>query len=231
LGFFQNPNLLNGKRLAWLGVFFTSMIPCFSQLHIAPENGADGIPSVVPKSFVIEWAEAQGAIAYEYVMSDNPLCFSGCPGDTRQRLVPSESTRATEYNLQINTWYYWITRIYLDTGDTTDWTLISSFFATTPESKGNIIELISHPSIGESISFKIDWGINPNATEIEIELYTISGQPLRNWVFKKSSNGTRFEEIEVPRESLPGGIYIIRSSVNDNANNPNNFKTLKLILQ
>lgn len=229
MSFFQNSNLLNGKRLAWLGVFFTSMIPCFSQVHVAPANGADGIPGVVPKSFIIEWAPVQGAIAYEYVMSDNPLCFTGCPGDTRQQVV--QATTATEYNLQTDIWYYWITRILLETGDTTEWTLISSFFASTPESKGNIIELSQHPSTGENINFKIDWGINPNATEIELGLYTISGQPLRNWVFKKTSNGIRFEDVWVPRESLASGIYLIRSFVNDNLNNPNNSNTLKLILQ
>lgn len=226
---FNNSNSFVIKYLLWLGIFIASINPCFSQVHIAPENGADGIPGVVPKSFTIEWAPVPGARAYEYVMSDNPLCFTGCPGDTRQWIV--QTTTATEYNLQTDTWYYWITRVYFETGDTTEWTFISSFFATTPKSKGNFIELSPHPSMGENISFKIDWGINPDATEIKLDVYTTSGQLLRNWVFKKTSNGIRFEDVRVPRESLANGIYLIRFSVNDNLNNPNNSNTLKLILQ
>ena len=74
--------------------------PTYSQEPLAPPNGGDGIPGPFDKSFSIHWAPYPNAQAYEYVMSDNPLCFAGCPGDTRQRVLAD--TFATEYNLQVD---------------------------------------------------------------------------------------------------------------------------------
>ena len=66
-----------------------------AQQHVSPRNGAKGVPGPFIHSFVIEWEAVPGAIGYEYVLSDNPLCFAGCPGDTRQERVTN--TFAVEY--------------------------------------------------------------------------------------------------------------------------------------
>lgn len=223
-------NPISSKFQLGLFYFLVNTSLSISQPHLAPPDGGDGVAGTIPKSFVIEWAPVEGAIAYEYVMSDNPYCFTGCSGDTRQRVVSAPS--ATEYNLQTDVWYYWITRIILSPEDTSEWTLISSFFATTPESPGYFVNIYPNPATDDVIRLTLDWGIDPNAKEIAVSLYNSSGQPLRNWVFKKPGNSTRFEEVEIPGEDLISGLYFIQVAVNGGSSfNPNNLTTQKLMLR
>ncbi len=224
------PNPISNRLLLGLFFFLVNITHSFCQPHLSPPDGGDGVGGTVPKSFIIEWGPVEGAVAYEYVISDNPYCFVGCSGDTRQRVVQAPS--ATEYNLQTDVWYYWITRIILSPSDTSEWTLISSFFATTPESPGYFANISPNPAIDDVIRLILDWGIDPNTQEITIGLYNASGQPLRNRVFKKPGNATRFEEVEIPAEDLISGLYFIQVSVNGGSSfNPNNLTTQKLMVR
>lgn len=111
-------------------IFIFCLSSVHAQTHLEPENGGDGLPGIVTGSFTIKWATVDSFSIYEYIMSDNPLCFTGCPGDTRQKKTISNSV--TEFNLQEDVWYYWITRVYYLDGDTSYWSGISSFLAKTP---------------------------------------------------------------------------------------------------
>ena len=208
---------------------FVISFPALAQIHLAPENGANGISGPITNSFIIKWASVDSAASYEYIMSDNPLCFDGCPGDTRKQNVPD--TTATEYNLQEGKMYYWITRIHFLNGDTGYWSGVpSSFLAKwTEEEKDEIIKVAPNPCINKEVILKIDWAINPKAKEISIELFSVYGIKVKEAVVQKES--TRFQEVKLHLQSIKKGIYIARFVIDDNPNNPNNRITKKIMLQ
>jgi len=211
-----------------LPVLFGSS-PSFAQTHLEPPNGGDGIPGSIARSFVIKWAPVDSAVQYEYIVSDNPLCFSGCAGDTRQK--KSSDTTGTEYNMQEGKWYYWITRVYYLNGDTSYWSDISSFLAKTPPQPepDEIIKISPNPSPNKEVVLKIDWATNPDANEITASIYSLMGIKLKEETIEKA--GGRYQDYPISFPSLNKGAYIIVFVVDNNPNNPNNKITKKLIVQ
>jgi hypothetical protein len=201
---------------------------CFAQEHLEPANGGDGLPGPITSSFIIKWASVDSASNYEYIMSDNPLCFAGCPGDTRQR--STGDTTATEYNLQEGKWYYWITRIYYLNGDTSYWTNISSFLAKTPPQlePDEIVKVSPNPGLNKIVVLKIDWATIPGAREITVVIQSLLGFQIAEVVVEKS--GIRYQDYSLNLPSNARGTYIASFTVGDNPNNPNNRFTKKIIV-
>jgi hypothetical protein len=204
-------------------------VSCIAQVHLEPANGANGIPGPITNSFIIKWASFDSILYYEYIMSDNPLCFEGCPGDTRQNTTPDTTT--TEYNLQEGKIYYWITRMHYVNGDTSFWSVIpSSFIANwTEEEKDEIIKISPNPCLNKKVVLKVDWGVNPDAKEITISLYSVLGIKKRESVIEK--NNTRYQDYEFSVPTLAQGTYFAVFILDDNPNNPNNRITKKIIIQ
>lgn len=209
-----------------LGIGLITSWSAHAQRHLNPPHGGNGAPGPFPHSFVIEWEEVPGALRYEYVLSDNPQCFSGCPGDTRAGIVTT--TSAVEYNLQEDTWYYWITRVHFSETDASVWTNISSFLADSPEIATHIADVAPNPVAGE-ISVHVDWGVNPAAQFVLFTLYDLLGRrisgPLR---LDKSS--PRFEVFRIPTEALPAGVYVARFVAHGNLDNRNNRRSQTIVV-
>ena len=203
-------------------------VPFYGQIHIYPNDGQAGVPGPVPRSFVIGWQHFEGAVNYQYVVSDNPLCFSGCAGDTREGFVADSFV--VEFNLEPNRWYYWITRIHFASGDSSAWTLISSFFTEGPEDQARILTVAPNPVAGDQVRLRVDWGLNPDARKIQLKLFNQQGNLVKNGLIAKESFVLRFEDVQLPIDDLPSGIYHLRVLVDDNLNNSNNFFTLKVVV-
>lgn len=211
----------------FLALIFLSLSNVQGQVHKFPEHGGDAVPGTVQNSYLIGWGRIDGVVGYEYVVSDNPLCFVGCSGDTRQGFAAD--TVALEFNMEPNKWYYWITRIIMQEGDTSEWSLISSFFTKVPEDAPKLISVAPNPVIGQEIKLNIDWARDPESNEIDMKIYDINGYLLRRETYRKPVNALRFEEVTVQVPELPSGIYFL-DAVTGNLNNRNNFFTLKVIL-
>ncbi len=209
-------------------IFCFTLYSARSQEHVAPKNGGDGIPGEITGSFKLIWASVSAADNYEYILSDNPLCFVGCPGDTRQRQVGD--TIATEYNLQEDRWYYWITRYYTDDSIISSWTTITSFLAKTPELSERIIQVSPNPIENNTLRILIDWAVNPSGREIQIEVYNLSGQHILRSKAVKTNGNTRFQTIELDLGVGKKGLYLAIFTVDDNPNNPNNLILHKFII-
>ncbi len=206
--------------------YFICLSLSFAQTHLEPPDGGNGIPGPVG-SFVIKWSSVDSASAYEYVRSDNPNCFAGCSGDTRQDTV--NDTTAILYNLRENTWYYWITRIYYTNGNTSNWSAISSFLAKTPEAV-RIVKIALNPLSDKTIIVNIDWLVNPDAKKISFELYSISGHKIVTKQFIEKNNASRYQSYDLSFNTIPKGLYIAVFIVDANPNNPNNKIIHKIIV-
>ncbi|MEL6673810.1 MAG: hypothetical protein AAFR61_16510 [Bacteroidota bacterium] len=200
-----------------------------AQVHLFPENGGDGIPGAAPHSYVIGWGRIQEAFAYEYVVSDNPFCFAGCAGDTRQFTV--FDTAAVEYNLVPETWYYWITRAYLDNGDTTHWSLISSFLTAKPSDGSRLLKVGQNPVLDGQIRVIVDWSIDPEAPDIRLRLINMQGVTLTTHTHRRGGSLLRFEEVSLPTPPLISGTYLLQVEIGDNFNLLNNFYAEKIVVQ
>jgi len=212
---------------AFSTLLFTNVV---AQVHLEPANGANGIPGPVTASFIMKWASFDSVLYYEYIVSDNPLCFEGCPGDTRQNTTPD--TVATEYNFQEGKIYYWITRMYYLNGDTSSWSTIpSSFLAKTPDESNpdEIVNILPNPCAKENITFKIDWYINPKAREMNISIYSVFGFKISEYNIEKKN--TRYQEYKLNVASFSKGSYVAIFILDDNPNNPNNRIAKKFIIQ
>ncbi|MEZ4688052.1 MAG: hypothetical protein R3B47_18930 [Bacteroidia bacterium] len=147
----------------------------FSQQHFGPIAGQPGTPGTVPGSFVIDWEEVADAIAYEYVLTNNELCFLDCPGDTRNEVV--SHSEAVEYALQDSTYYFWITRILYENGDTSDWTLPSYFFAVAPDFSEPV--LIAASTAPNTLRIRLDWAALQGAESLSFEIFDSQGRKVQ----------------------------------------------------
>ncbi len=198
-----------------------------AQEHLVPPNGENGVAGPYNHSFEITWASVQGAAAYEFVVSDNPLCFAGCPGDTRQAIVADTTTFL--FNLQENRWYYWITRIIYTNKDTTNWSNITSFLAVTPGGEGNLAEIHPNPAVNGKIGVHVDWAINPRAEQMEINLHNSSGVKIAQQILIKNRS-FRYQDFEIDVHDQPSGLMLCIIQVDDNPNNPNNRIINRIII-
>ena len=183
-----------------------------AQLHVAPEDEAFGIPGLEENSFVIIWREMEGAVAYEYVISDNSFCFSGCGGDTRQNLVGD--TFAIEYELIAEKAYYWITRVLFEDGSYSDWSLISTFFTRTPELRP-FVSISPNPA-SCPITLLMDWAANEKARSLSLTFYNQWGHTIfPKTVFNGGDSALRQDQFLLPCDYLRPGLYFALISVFD----------------
>jgi hypothetical protein len=193
---------------------------------VNPPHGARGAPGPFPHSFTIEWESVPGAIRYEYVLSDNPQCFSGCPGDTRQGFVQGTST--IEYNLQEDTWYYWITRVYFSESEKSVWTNISSFLADTPGISSHIASVAPNPAT-DVVTVRVDWGVNPAARFVQFTLFDLLGRKVAGPI-RLDKSSLRFESFRVSAEGLAAGVYMARFIADGNPDNRNNRRSQTIVV-
>lgn len=175
---------------------------------LLPENGGKGIPAFEARSFVIIWDTVGSASYYEYVISDNPNCFKGCSGDTRNETTPS--TSATEYAMQINKWYYWIVRVFYTNGDTSNWSGIWSFF-TEPSADNEVPFILAFPNPARSnVNLRIQWTQEPDITTLSVDLFSLDGRIIsRNQKIVLQKNIFQRDEIfPLPTTNLSPGIYL-----------------------
>lgn len=188
--------------------FLLSAMSLLSQEHLGPIDGRPGTPGTVPGSFLIDWVEIPDAIAYEYVLTNNELCFANCPGDTRQAIV--KNSESIEYDLQDSTFYFWITRIIYGVGDTSAWTLPSYFFATAPDLSRPV--LVASSAESGAIRLRLDWSALASAESVSMEVLDFQGKRVAgsDERIRRQGVGRRFifETIRLP--NLPAGNYILR---------------------
>ncbi|MEZ4774033.1 MAG: T9SS type A sorting domain-containing protein [Bacteroidia bacterium] len=222
---------MHGPSFSWflstLAIFVSVIPSVFSQVHKFPDHGGKGVPGAFPYSFVFGWGGVEGVLSYQYVISDNPLCFSGCSGDTREGFTPD--TFLVAYNMEPDRWYYWITRMIMVDGDTSEWSLISSFLTETPENSARMVSMGGNPVSGRQIPLRFNWALNPEAARVTYKIYNLSGTLLESGTFSRSV-GFRLEEKIIPVPYFTPGLYILEVEVGNNLNNFNNHFTIKVIL-
>ncbi|MEO0899093.1 MAG: hypothetical protein AAFY71_21960 [Bacteroidota bacterium] len=179
----------------------------WAQGHLYPKDQEAGIPGPERRSFVFGWEKIEGAIGYEYVLSDNRLCFAGCSGDTRQKIV--EDTFAVEEGLIEGIPYFWITRIHFANGDTSAWSFITSFQANTPE-VGSILTLTPNPSVNGDIDFELDWAAINDLAEIRISVWNTKGeQVLAEERYRADLSVFRIQPLKMRAGHLKPGMYFL----------------------
>ncbi|MEM9984071.1 MAG: hypothetical protein AAF804_03160 [Bacteroidota bacterium] len=184
-----------------------------AQFGRTPTNGEEGIPGTIPNSYVISWRTLPEATGYEYVLSDNPLCFEGCAGDTRQAYV--RDTLAIEFNLAPQRRYYWIIRTYLKDGDTTEWSLIYSFSTSQTDFERRMIQ--PAPSLVEDgvLRFRLDWAQNPRANTLDLTLISPGGQLLLSRRIQHAETLIRYQDLSWPLPQLGPGTYLVIATVSE----------------
>ncbi|RMG59128.1 MAG: hypothetical protein D6722_22725 [Bacteroidetes bacterium] len=179
-----------------------------AQVHLAPPQRGPGLPGPEAGSFLIVWGAEPGAVAYEYVMSDNPQCFAGCTGDTRQQIV--RDTFAIEYGLREGRNYYWITRIHYADGVQSPWTLISAFRAETPAALP-LLRVGPNPLYEGPLQLHIDWASDRRWTRLELALLDLQGRPLGITHSPRRQHPLwRLQEARWTLPPLPPGSYVLQ---------------------
>ena len=179
----------------------------WAQRHIAPPPREAGLPGPEAGSFLIVWAAVPGAVAYEYVMSDNSQCFAGCTGDTRQQTVTD--TFAIEYGLREGRNYYWITRVHFADGGSSPWTLISAFRAETPAEQV-LLRVGPNPLVQGPLQLHLDWAAGRQWQAAQLTLYDLSGRPLGlSQEVRRAHPLWRLQAATWDLPPLPRGTYLL----------------------
>lgn len=193
-----------------------------------PANDSAGIAGTVPNSYLIAWTPVPGAIGYDYVVSDNPLCFSGCAGDTREAFV--RDTAAVEYDLQINHRYYWIIRTYFASGDTSGWSLIYSFTTGETSFERQMVVPVPNPIQNQEIRLRFDWAQNPKASDIYLRLIDPQGQELGQETFRPRQQLVRYGSLTWPVPELSSGRYLLRIDITERERQVTSTRWLSLLV-
>ncbi len=194
----------------YIGIFFFLLgASVCAQTHLSPPDGGLGVPGRIPGSFAIEWEAVAGAIAYEYVLTDNENCFVGCAGDTRQGRVTQ--TQVFEFDLREGAFYYWITRVFFDDGTSTGWSQISAFQAVSLENSG-FIRFVN--PVHELLILQVDWQAGFDVQQINARLIDQQGRDLLSsqalWPAIRPRNGfERFSRYELPLTGIRPGVYFV----------------------
>ncbi|MDP5170915.1 MAG: T9SS type A sorting domain-containing protein [Bacteroidia bacterium] len=185
-----------------------------AQQHASPTNMALGVPGPAARSFVIAWHPAPGAVAYEYILTDNFLCFAGCAGDTRQRM--STDTTAIEYELLIDKQYYWVTRVHFANGEIGPWSLISEFWSYTPDLMP-ILQVAPNP-VEEDFRVLLDWGANEDVDFLRVRMISLDGQLVYGPVMIRPETAfSRMETLVWEEVDLPPGQYFLQVEAESNS--------------
>jgi len=176
-------------------------------LQISPTNGSNGVSGTASNSFIIQWDTVPNAAYYEWVISNSHLCFKGCAGDTRDGTTVN--TSAVSFNFPPNSWYYWIVRAILTTGDTTGSSPIFSFRTVSSENENPYITL-SVDAASDKINIGVEWVIEPQVKELTYDLYTEAGQKIisAEKIKLKQDQAIRQEWYPITSISLQPGNYV-----------------------
>lgn len=185
-------------------VSFGQVAPAPQQL--SPPNGSAGNSGAVSNSFIIRWDTVPNAAFYQYVISDNHLCFKGCAGDTREGTIGN--TSAISYNFPPNRWYYWIVRAILTTGDTTASSGIWSFRTESSDKEAPYIT-VSLDAPSDKVSIGIEWTIQPDVKKLTYEVLNEAGQKIitNEIIILKQDLAIRQEWFPISVASLQAGTY------------------------
>jgi hypothetical protein len=193
-----------------------------------PANDSAGIAGTVPNAYLIAWSPVPGAVGYEYVVSDNPQCFVGCAGDTRQAFV--RDTAALEYDLQINHRYYWILRTYYADGDTSGWSLIYSFTTGEPSFERQMVLLTPNPIQEGVIQLRFDWAQHPRAAAVTLRLIGPQGRELGSETFQPRQQLVRYGHFRWAVPGLAPGRYLLRVDITELERQVSSTRWLKLMV-
>lgn len=208
------------KQVLSVSVLLLYCVVAFAQEHAFPVDKGLGEPGPKARSFVIGWHPVPGVAGYEYVLTDNFLCFAGCAGDTRNEII--QDTFTIEYELLIDRQYYWVTRVHFENGETGPWSLISEFWAWTPPVEP-ILQVAPNPVVGP-FQVRLDWGANPDADLLSVTILNTEGRIMSspreirtNSLLRKDTQ--IWEDID-----LSPGVYILL--IEARSNDGRSFKPL-----
>ncbi len=200
------------KIIAGVAVFLVMVSSLLAQQHAFPVNEGLGVPGPKARSFIIGWHPVPGVVAYEYVLTDNFLCFAGCAGDTRQEMV--QDTFTIEYELLPDKQYYWVTRVHFENGETGPWSLISEFWSWTPPVQP-ILRMSPNPVIGP-VTVRLDWGATPDADLLTVVMMDLQGRQVMGPVDIRPSGIIRQEERVWRDLDLRPGVYLLKVEARTN---------------
>ncbi len=202
--------MLKSQLLSFIFLCFPGLF--FGQIHRIPTPAGEGLPGIRQGSFIIGWEKVADAVAYEYVLTTNFLCFQGCAGDTRNHTVVD--TFAIEYELVPDTWYYWITRVRFADSSYTDWSGIS-YFRTFYAQDRPIAPVQPNPASDFTL-IQADWSSHPNASLLRVTVYDVRGNivlPPRVWA--RNGGFLRSDAVEFDVQPLTPGLYLLRTELID----------------
>lgn len=179
-------------------------------MQLQPADGSLGLPGIVSGSWIMSWSSVPGVAYYQWVNSNNHLCFYGCAGDTRSE--NTTDTNGVVYYIPNQEWRYWIVRAILTNGDTTSSSPIHSFRATKANVEDIPLFTISSNPSHQYISLSVEWYINPKVSKLNVNIYTIDGIIIEENISLLLNKNLfiRKEIHQLPTIALSKGIYIVR---------------------
>ena len=179
-------------------------------VQLQPPDGGLGLASPVSGAWIMTWSSVPDAAYYQWVNSNNHLCFYGCAGDTRTENTPD--TNGVVYYIPNQEWRYWIVRAILTNGDTTGSSPIHSFRAMKSGAEEIPLFTLSPNPTHQFISLSAEWYINPKVNKLNISIYKIDGTVIiENRSLRLNKNiYIRKEQHQLDTPALNPGIYLVK---------------------
>ncbi len=184
-------------------------------MQLAPANGATGINGPVSGSYIMTWSSVPNAISYQWVNSNNHLCFYGCAGDTRTGIT--NDTSVIIYYISDNEWRYWIVRAFLSNGDTTDAYLIFSFLPKKDSTEAPLFSISPNPA-KDFITISLDWYSNSTLNKLSYTVIDFNGRTIaiNKEITLVKNQFIRNEKHTLELSPLSPGIYFVIITLDTN---------------
>jgi hypothetical protein len=185
-------------------ILLSTCLSVLGQSGRVPANGANGVQGQYLRSFSLAWSRVPGAVKYEYLLTDNPNCFEGCAGDTRQKIA--RDTTSLEFDLEQDTYYYWILRFYYDETTSSEWQPIYSFLARYEQADA-ILRLYPNPVSDRILHANVDWSVNPEFATFQAEVVDCFGKTRFKSSTIAKTPGFKNDVFTLDISTLGSGLY------------------------
>ncbi|MCU0430335.1 MAG: hypothetical protein MUF42_10230 [Cytophagaceae bacterium] len=182
----------------------------------APLWGQQVAPGLFEGSYVLTWNKSGVISRYEYILTDNPQCTSGCLGDTKEAIVQDTSVLVFP-TFQSKTYYWRIRPVLQENGDGGDWSSIYRFYVSESNaSAAQAIFVAPNPCNESHIQIRINWNL-VSSSLLEYKLFKADGstQSIRSGSIEKPTY-VRDSDALIEVEGISKGLYMLDFFENNN---------------
>jgi len=163
-------------------------------------------------SYIISWPKQEGVKQYDYIVTDNSLCFRGCAGDTKEGIV-NDTSLLVAPNYPGRNYFWRISPVKSETDTNRYWSEIKVFntLSSSDSKPTDWITISPNPSSSNLLKLTLDWLVVQNEATYDCLIYDSKGNVVSRYenFSPKNRDDLRFSSHDFDLHGLKTGHYFL----------------------